>query len=231
MARYRSDTHFIPVPYGLLLDPELKADHVAAWTACRSYCDFGKETGAKISDADAAERAGMPERTFRRARADLRKRGWLDWKRTGRGNDYTVRSARDENSYQEPTPQIGHPGRSDPPGRPIVITNSQTEDGDTTVSPANGDTWMTPFMNLHAEILGGRLNAGKWVRTFRPLLDEHGEAAVLDAQRHYLENLRATARQEFLDYNKMAESFGTWLGPQQRAGRPTRRIDGKDFNA
>jgi DNA-binding MarR family transcriptional regulator len=95
----------------------------------------------------------------------------------------------------------------------------------------NGTTWMTPFMDLHLEILGGRMNAGKWVRTFRPLLNERGVIAVLSAQRTYLENLKAAGRQDFLDYNKMAESFGTWLAPQQKPGRPTRRIGGKDFDA
>ncbi len=124
------------------------------------------------------------------------------------------------------------------PPRPSASGAEAEAEADTTPPPAppivgagNGHTWMTPFADLHLEILGGKMKAGKWVRTFRPLLDEHGEAAVLDAQRHYLENLRATGRQDFLDYNKMAESFGTWLAPQQRAGRPTRRIDGKDFDA
>ncbi len=41
----------------------------------------------------------------------------------------------------------------------------------------------------------------------------------------------AGGRQDFLDYNKMAESFGTWRAPQQKPGRPTRRIGGKDFDA
>ena len=94
----------------------------------------------------------------------------------------------------------------------------------------NGATWMTPFTDLHLEILGGKMQAPKWARTFKQLETEHGLAAVLDVQRHYLENLAATGRQDFLDYHKMAESFGTWLAPQQKAGRPTRRIGGKDFD-
>ena len=89
---------------------------------------------------------------------------------------------------------------------------------------------MTPFADLHAEVLGGTMQSKKWLRVFAAMRAEHGEPEVLDVQRHYLENLRTTGRQDFLDYNKMAESFGTWLAPQQKPGRPTRRIGGKDFD-
>ncbi|MHC4715434.1 MAG: hypothetical protein ACYS5V_00540 [Planctomycetota bacterium] len=233
MAKYRADTHFVPVPYGLLLDPDVKADHVAAWVACRSYCDFGKETGATISDADAAIRAGMAERSFRRARSELRKIGWLDWERTGRGNTYIVRSANmADQKYTEPSPQIGQAGVSDRPPRPNDITDNQTNNGDPNGSPGDGRTWITPFADLHLEVLGGKMQPKKWLRVFAEMKADHGEAQVLEVQRRYLENLKGTGRQEFLDYNKMAESFGTWVAPQQKPGRPTRRIDaGKDYDA
>lgn len=92
-------------------------------------------------------------------------------------------------------------------------------------------TWMTPFADLHLEILGGVMQVAKWVRTFAMIKGKHGDDAVLEVQRRYLENLKSTGRTDFLDYNKMAESFGTWLAPQQKLGRPTRRIAGKDFDA
>lgn len=235
MAQYIADTHFVPVPYRLLLDPNVKADHVAAWVACRSYCDFGKDTGARVSDSAAAARAGMSDRSFRRARTELRKLGWLDWERTGRGNTYTVRSAiLADQKYAESPPQSGQDGQSDRPPPPIDNTDNQTEGGDSNESPAdppaNGDTWLTPYMLLHREIMGGEMAAPKWARTFKAIETDHGQAAVLEVQRRYLENLTAGGRQEFLDYNKMAETFGTWLAPKVKPGRPTQRIDGKDFN-
>ena len=110
-------------------------------------------------------------------------------------------------------------------------TQPKTPAPPTGAAAKNGTTWMTPFTDLHVELLGGKMQAPKWARAFKRLETDHGLAAVLDVQRHYLENLVTTGRQDFLDYNKMAESFGTWLAPQHKAGRPTRRIGGKDFDA
>ncbi|KKM77985.1 hypothetical protein LCGC14_1364580, partial [marine sediment metagenome] len=64
----------------------------------------------------------------------------------------------------------------------------------------NGDTWMTPFTDLHLEVLGGKMQAAKWVRIFKSLAFEQGYADALRAQRAYLTNLKASGRQDFLDY-------------------------------
>lgn len=93
---------------------------------------------------------------------------------------------------------------------------------------------MTPYIDLHLEVLGGAMQVPKWVRAFKRLAKDLQlrQDEILEAQRNYLENLKSTARQDFLDYNKMAESFGTWVAPKQKPGRPTRRLDaGKDFDA
>lgn len=150
-----------------------------------------------------------------------------------------VQATQNEASRVQPSAQVGcSPAQSRvQPSVDSIIEPSTEPSTEPPAPPAagagkNGDTWMTPFMELHLEILGGAMRAGKWVRIFRPLVDDHGEAEVLNVQRHYLENLRATSRQDFLDYGKMAESFGTWLAPLQKAGRPTRRLDrGKDYDA
>lgn len=145
----------------------------------------------------------------------------------------------DSESRVQPSVQVGcSPAQSrvQPGVNPIIEPSMEPSIKPPAPSGAgtgkNGDTWMTPFMDLHLQILEGKMNAGRWVRIFRPLLDEHGEAEVLNVQRHYLGNLKATGRGDFLDYNKMAESFGTWLAPVQKPGRPTRRLEpGKDYDA
>lgn len=86
------DVLFSKVPIALLEDPEADAYTVAVYAALRSKCDFGKETGATVSDAAAAELAGCSPRTFQDRRMRLRDRGWVDWKqRFGAKNRYTVR--------------------------------------------------------------------------------------------------------------------------------------------
>ena len=154
-------------------------------------------------------------RTEAQVKEAARKQKWRESRRAGRVLDVLsspIKSRTEAEAEADPTP----PPRSPPNAG----------------AGKNGDTWMTPFIDLHYAILGGKMQVSKWVRTFRPLVDEHGEATVFKAQRHYLQNLRDTNRQDFLDYHKWAESFGTWLALPQQAGRPTRRVDqGKDYNA
>jgi hypothetical protein len=226
---------YAQVPLALQDDPDIDGNAIATYAALKRYADFGAEKGAYASHATLAAKAGVSEKTLRRRLARLRVKGWIDWVSGQTTNDYVV------HGFLIP---LGHRDRVDL----VTETDCTRSQGPTTNTPPtlptkptpappiagageNGTTWMTPFMDLHLEVLEGKMNGGRWVRVFRPLLDEHGEAEVLGVQRHYLENLKATGRGDFLDYNKMAESFGTWLAPQQKAGRPTRRIRGKDFDA
>jgi len=224
---------YAQVPLALQDDPEIDGNAIATYAALKRYADFGGEKGGYASHATLAAKAGVSERTLRRKLRLLREKNWIEWATGQTTNDYVV------HGFLIPP---GHHDRVDPatmaertrPPRPTTKPPSTLPPLLPTPAPngaGNGTTWATPFMDLHLEILGGKMNAGRWVRTFRPLLDEHGEAVVLDVQRHYLENLRATGRQDFLDYNKMAESFGTWRAPRRQPGRPTQRISGKDFDA
>lgn len=154
------------------------------------------------------------------------------------GKKGAVQATQDEASRVRPDVAVGcSPAQSRVQSSVDPIIEPSTEPSIEPPAPSgagagkNDATWMTPFVDLHLEILGGAMRAGKWVRTFRPLFNEHGSIAVISVQRRYLENLKATGRQDFLDYGKMAESFGTWLAPLQKPGRPTRRIDqGKDYD-
>ncbi len=164
--------------------------------------------------------------------------GWIEWELGQTTNHYVVHSSRQEvpsgvgNGRRVESAADAACSRQEMPttNTPLSPPTIPTPAPPTAGAAGNGATWMTPYADLHLEILGGKMNAGRWVRTFRPLLDEHGEASVLGVQRHYLEHLKGTGRGDFLDYNKMAESFGTWRAPHQKPGRPTRRISGKDFD-
>lgn len=225
---------YAQVPLALQDDPEIDGNAIATYAALQRYADFGGEKGGYASHATLAAKAGVSERTLRRKLGMLRKAGWVEWSGGQTTNDYVVhgfllpvgQDGRVDLATMADRTRPPRPTTNTPLSPPIIPTPAPSGAG------KNGNTWMTPFMDLHLEILGGAMRAGKWVRTFRPLVDDHGEAEVLNVQRHYLENLRATSRQDFLDYNKMAESFGTWRAPQQKQGRPTRRLDqGKDYDA
>ena len=91
-------------------------------------------------------------------------------------------------------------------------------------------TWMTPIADVHTDILRGEMPCARHARTFAALLRRHPIETVLRNQRHYLEALRADGRQDFLDYAKFSQAFGTWDAPRSRRGRPTVSTEGKKFN-
>ncbi len=92
-------------------------------------------------------------------------------------------------------------------------------------------TWMTPIAELHAEILGGEMPCARHARTFAALLRRHPIETIARNQRHYLEALVSEGRQDFLDYAKFSQAFGTWDSPRSRRDRPTASTEGKDFSA
>lgn len=111
-------------------------------------------------------------------------------------------------------------------------------------SPAekNGSTsWMAPIADVHLETMGGPLNCGRWARTFSDLrtfvIAEHALAnepevamsTIVVHVRNYAQHMRDTGRAEFLDYNKMAASFGQWATPHRDPKRPTQNLEGKDY--
>lgn len=90
-SRYSTADHFAAVPLALLDHPEKTSYHIAAFAALRSYADFGKATGAAVSDAKAAKRAGCSTRKFIDCRNDLRQWGFLRWTRLDGGvNHYVI---------------------------------------------------------------------------------------------------------------------------------------------
>jgi hypothetical protein len=103
---------FVTVPLALLDDPKVDPAAIATYAALQSYCDFGSEEGAFVTDNKASVRAHLGVRTFRDRRMLLRDLGWVDWdsgKEEGRSNTYRVHqvgSAPDaEGGRQEmPTP-------------------------------------------------------------------------------------------------------------------------------
>ncbi len=139
-------------------------------------------------------------------------------------------------SRAQPGVSVGRspvPSRVQPSVDPIIEPSTEPSIEPVAPSPngaAKPDTWMTPYIDLHRAILGGSMQVSKWVRSFKSLEAEHGPAVVLVVQRNYLENLRSTGRQEFLNYHGMAEAFGTWVA-KGTAGRPTQNLTGKDYDA
>lgn len=114
-------------------------------------------------------------------------------------------------------------------------------------APASGaaagrETWLTPYLQLHAEILGAasQAPAGPMAAVFRRLeravsglqpqaSPEQVRAIVLTHQRHYLENLISRGGAGFLSYQKFAATFGQWARkPATGAFRPT-AAGGKDY--
>ena len=249
MAEYKADYHFSPVPLALLEDPEIKADQLAAYAAIRSFCTWGKDTGARVSDDRAAGRAGMSVRSFGRARQALRTQGWLDWKRTGRTNSYLVRSAKlaeqkhqkrraEDGGSDTPAEQNGQPGGTERPHSPSDITRAQGNEKETKrrVRAAGSDTWLTPFMDVHRDLAGGRFQAKKWAKLFRDLADDWTQQEIVQAQRAYLRDLVGRGALQYLNYATMASQLGYWLGRDTAAaapkpGRLTTSTKGKDFLA
>lgn len=258
MAEYRPDHRFLTVPHAVL-ELGLKAAEVATYCALRYYADYGKDTGARVSDAKAAERAGTGERTFRAARARLRELGLVTWQRTGRSNIYLVHSVppgkapRRQAAPAKPKPgrqelpirtapgaeQSGTDGRTERPGLPDDSTKSQDQPATTGTAARQRrvrivpETWMSPYMDLHRELMGGEMNPGKWVRTFKHMLVLATEEEILRHQRHYLQSLLDSGRTDFLNYARFAETFGRWALPAGPSGkpRPTAGTTGKDFLA
>ena len=84
---------FVMVPVALLDDDRVDPHTIATYAALQSYCDYGGEEGAFVTDATAAVRAHLGVRTFINRRMLLRDLGWVDWdsgKEDGKSNTYRV---------------------------------------------------------------------------------------------------------------------------------------------
>lgn len=233
MAEYRVDYAFVAVPEALLA-AGLDSSQISAYVAVRSFCHYGRETGAQVSDPVAAKRAGLGPRAFRDARARLRRAGWLEWERTGRSNRYLVRSWPEASASAplrtaETAEQSGSSSRSDrqqPPAHTIereAVTQKQGTSAAPVVPPGDATTWLTPYIEAHEAAMGGEapatLMAGVFKRLERRLLKQHPDAtleqvraAMLRNQRHYLATL-SNGRAAFLSYPKFAQTFDTWRRP------------------
>lgn len=124
------EDHFAKVPIDLLEDPEIDAHGVATYTALRSYCDFGRETGAEVSDETAAQRAGCSPKTFRKRRKQLKAKGWIDWKNSpGKVNRYIVR---DQPRREVPSSERTQTGTSASPttARDTAVSTTAASDAE-----------------------------------------------------------------------------------------------------
>ncbi len=84
---------FAQVPWALQDTPGIDAACIAVYAALQRHADFGRTSGARVSDQVAAQEAGVSVRTFIRRRAKLRRLGWITWtsgKSRGGVNTYTV---------------------------------------------------------------------------------------------------------------------------------------------
>ena len=84
---------FVLVPRSLIEDPDIDPYTLATYISLSYFADFGRETGAFPSDATAAKRVGMGERTVTDRRDKLKELGWLQWvsgKKHGVTNKYLV---------------------------------------------------------------------------------------------------------------------------------------------
>src|SRR5690242_2200959 len=101
--------HFAMVPWALQDTPGVDAGCIAAYAALVRYADFGQSTGARVSDAVAAVKAGLSRRAFIDRRERLRKLGWISWetgKAKGGVNVYVVHRSRGGGVQEAHTPGV-----------------------------------------------------------------------------------------------------------------------------
>src|SRR5438552_3528599 len=88
---------FAQVPWALMDTAGIDAGCIAVYAALQRHADFGRTTGARVSDQVAAREAGVSVRTFIRRRARLRRLGWITWtsgRTKGGVNVYVVHQVR-----------------------------------------------------------------------------------------------------------------------------------------
>lgn len=75
------------VPWELQDDPRADPGIIATYAALQRFTDFGGETGARVSDRQAADKAHLSTKAFRAKRMKLREMGWISWDTVDDRND------------------------------------------------------------------------------------------------------------------------------------------------
>lgn len=185
MPRYSqdSDPRYVQVPVGLLLDPEVDSTTVAVYAALRSA------VGARLNDREAAKLAGCNERTLRKRRDVLCRRGWC----TRINEGYVLHSTRAEPELAE----------SEQPAKPAAKKKPVPKPP----KPPAEKTWQNLACELWTEHMGGTPPGGRIANGLKPLVKQYGEAEILRYWNLYLTRAIEQGRTAFANPQDFAAKY------------------------
>lgn len=203
-------TQFSPIPLALLRDPTISPQAKALYAAIRSYADFGRQSGARPSQAAICRDLGFKsETTFVKWRAELGAAGWLGWtvrrSESGRATstDYLCHDQRSPAQMGEvPRANGGRVPRANGDNRE-PIPRAHTE------SPRHTKaTWLTPFVETYRATLGCDPDR----KALTALSAVRGEPGILDRWRFYCERHRGQ-QIAYLSARRFVATHTQWIDP------------------
>lgn len=154
---------------------------------------------------------GVTKNDWYRCLAWLSQEEVITTEANGRGTKITVINY---DKYQDPrsytaTPPAQEPTAT-PPAKPTRIKKA---------APAT--TWMTPYLNVWREKMGGEPPEGIIAHHFKEIHKEHGPAKVAEHFRNYLAKIESP---NYISIPKFLATFDTWKNDKSRI-KTTPKID------